>query len=134
MYECSVGSIGWQHQSKFTSPTKFAQFARPWALDIKTTLVDRLERELQGFPHNAPREDAPLEDGTVPPESPPREGHMFICGMLDLLAQLVGAFPDYDKVVDDSVELAMEIIKRSHKQAFRSKAVSVVCWSSECAG
>lgn len=51
---------------------------------------------------------------------------MFICGMLDLLAQLVGAFPDYVEVVDDSVVLALEIIKRSHKQAFRSKAVSFI--------
>lgn len=89
-------------------------------------MIKRLEEELQGFPHNAPREDALLEDGGESPEAPPRESHMFICGMLDLVAQLVSAFPDYVDVVDDSVELAMEIIRRSHKQAFRSKAVSFV--------
>jgi hypothetical protein len=48
---------------------------------------------------------------------------MLICGLLDLLSQLVSTFPHIDEIVVNAEDLALRLIRRSDKRAFRYKSV-----------
>lgn len=56
---------------------------------------------------------------------------MFICGLLDLLSQLVSAFPTHAGIVDSAKALALDLIRSSDNRAFRYKAVSTPEWQQQ---
>lgn len=118
LYEGAVGAISLYHQSKSEPPPKGSQYASTLAVEVARSILDNLELQLQA-----------LDEPSLPAGTPENQidwdlnVDMYICGMLDLLSQLISAFPDSEDIARESKTLAIRLIRDSDKRAFRYKAV-----------
>ena len=125
LYEGTVTAIALQHQAKSSNPPMTAGFTVSLASDVMQSIVGKLEKELEDFGEHKHSSLSCLpqshwRDSDV---FPFRDGQMLICGLLDLLSQLVSTFPKDETVVAEPKALALRLIRHSDKRAFRYKAV-----------
>lgn len=118
LYEGTAGAISLHHQVQYSSIGRASQYASNLAAEIARSIVDKTEHALQA-PDGGSGEDS---DGAK--EIPSLETKLLVCGLLDLLCQLVTTFPHSDEIVRDAKALALKLIRTSNKKEFRNKAVS----------
>lgn len=122
LYEGTAGAISLQHQAQSKNPTRACQYAGILAADIARSIVERTEHELNAL--SSQQNSATLSETKIAGVLPSHEAHLMISGLLDLLNQLVAAFPASDEIVEGAKSLSMKIIQTSNRSAFRYKAVS----------
>ncbi len=126
LYEGVAGAITLHHQAQSSRPNRASQLAPVLAADVARSILVKLEHELKPFQ----RERKPLlrgflEEGVNRDEGKPLlSAQLFVCGLLDLLNELIAAFPTYEEVAGEGKALALLLIRKSDKRAFRYKAVS----------
>jgi hypothetical protein len=115
LYEGTAGAISLHHQAQYSNIGRAPQYASNLAADIARSIVDKTELVLQAS-------DGGNNDSAK--EIPNLEARLLVSGLLDLLCQLVMAFPQSDEIVQDAKALALKLIQTSNKKEFRNKAVS----------
>lgn len=124
LYEGTAGAISLQHQAQSRNPTRACQYAGILAADISRSIVERAEQELLALTS----QDEIISEPITAPAGvlPKHEAHLMISGLLDLLNQLVSAFPDSEEIVEQAKGLSMKIIQTSDRPAFRYKAFEII--------
>jgi hypothetical protein len=126
LLEGTVAAIFLHQLAESDHPTEASQYADLLANEVSQTVLERLELQLETFESRRDSSGAPhfsnWSDGTRSELSRP-DSQMFICGLLDLLSQLVSTFPNSGVIVADSKALALKLIRDSDQRAFRYKAV-----------
>lgn len=125
-------AISLQYQSQAQVESKAAEYrletAEYLAAEVTSSIIGITKDQLTDY---GPESDLEffemMNDGKIScPASeslPGRESAMTVYGLLDLLVQLVAAFPNSDNVVYDTKELALRIIRTSNQPELRFKAV-----------
>jgi hypothetical protein len=85
------------------------------AAEIAKYVVDKTELVLREL-----AQPGGSDDGR---DLPSLETRLHVSGLLDLLSQLVMAFPKSEEVVRDVKKLALKLIQTANKKEFRNKAV-----------
>ncbi|KAF8537063.1 hypothetical protein BDD12DRAFT_888648 [Trichophaea hybrida] len=126
LYEETTGVISSHHQSKSSNPSDAGTLAG----DIARTIIEKLKEQLQAFDNIRydVSNSASFEgsDGILSIW----DAQMFVCGLLDLLSQLVSAFPTSENIVENAKALALDLIRNSDKRAFRYKAFEIIICST----
>ncbi|KAL7272547.1 SPS-sensor component ptr3 [Rhizina undulata] len=105
VYEDAIGVICSHHlaQSRYATPA--SQFAKRLIDEIVNAIVEKVAT----FIYSRPIPDTQLQ----------------VCGLLDLINQLVAAFPQSDSVVGKARQVALELIRDSDKREYRYKAFEI---------
>jgi hypothetical protein len=125
LYEETTGVISSHHQSKSSNPNDASTLAG----DIAQTIIEKLKRQLHFFDnirHDVSNSIRFEDSGDI---LSIWDVQMFVCGLLDLLSQLVTAFPTSKNIVENSKAVALDLIRNSDKRAFRYKAVGTAKWT-----
>lgn len=119
-----MAAISLRHQSLYKTPTQASQFAHALAEEIGKSLMLKLENEVRMLEDDLETHAVTIK--SLPKTDEPvmsRDTQMFICGLLDLLNQLVGAFPMSKGIVEQAKSIAFYLLRNSNTKSFRYKAV-----------
>lgn len=131
LYEGTATAISMHQQSRPGHPSRAAANL---AAEVARSVMDKVEEELRAYKWNS----NPLLQGmlrnrgnsTVSAPRPALEAQLFVCGLLDLLNQLIATFPKSEETVSRGKALALRLIRRSEERVFRYKAVSMPLYLS----
>ncbi|RPB03604.1 hypothetical protein L873DRAFT_1669581 [Choiromyces venosus 120613-1] len=126
LYEGTAGAISLHHQAQYSNIGRAPQYASSLAIEIAKSIVDKIDLGLMAL---APSDgsDSDDEEGVGETEDlPGLETRLLVSGLLDLMGQLVMAFPECDEIVEDAKSLALKLIQTSDKKEFRNKAFEII--------